>query len=324
LREQWVVVAAHRQDRPWEGHRAEILPTSEAPYDETCTFCPGNVRVSGVANPAYEATYAFDNDRPCVGGAAPPASEATEPLRAASARGTARVICFDPRHDLSLRSLGVSGVTRVLETFREEERRCAADPVIEHVLIFENRGEVVGVSNPHPHGQLYGTDFVMGAAARHVRVAADHHRQTGRSLLQDVVQRELEEGERVVAVHGDVVVLVPHFARWAYEVLVVPRMPIPGIKDASDGLLADLAGGLHDILCRYDGLWSQPFPYVMTFHNAPLRAPAPGFHFHIELQPPLRKPHLMKHLAGPELGGDVFLADTAPESTAEELRGVGS
>lgn len=316
-----MIVASHRQDRPWIGHVEEPESDRVPAYDAGCTFCPGNVRISGVRNPAYEGVLTFDNDHPCVGRDAPDVAAAPFPFRAGRAAGVARVICFHPRHDGSLASLGTGDVVRVLEACREQERSCQADPSIEHVLIFENRGEATGVSNPHPHGQLYATDFVMGAAATHARVASAHHRETGRSLLADVVDAEERDGRRVIASSGDVVAFVPYFARWAYEVLVVPRSPFGGIKDLDDVTMRDLAATLHEVLVRYDGLWGRPLPYVMTLHNSPLRASAPGFQFHVELQPPHRKPDLLKHLAGPEIGGGVFVADTSPEASAEELRG---
>lgn len=322
LREEWVIVAAHRQNRPWIGHRAAAAPAAVPSHDPSCTFCPGNIRVSGERNPDYEGVHAFDNDHPCVGPDAPDPAPARAPLRSAPARGRARVICFDPRHDVSLAALDVDGVAAVLEAYRDEERSCAADSALAQVLAFENRGEVVGVSNPHPHGQLYATDFVFPTMAVEARACERHHRETGRALLLDVVAEEERDRRRMVSATDRAVAFVPHFARWAYEVFVVPRRPVASFKDLDDDSLRDLATSLRDVLRRYDALWSRPFPYVLAFHSAPLRESAPGFQFHAELHPPLRKPDLLKHLAGPEIGGGTFLADTAPETTAAELRDV--
>jgi len=320
LREEWVIVATHRQNRPWIGHVTDVTTEAVPAFDPDCTFCPGNVRVSGEANPDYDGVFVFDNDHPCVSSAAGAPEPAPPPLRSAAAAGRARVLCFDPRHDASLSQLGVGGVVSVLEAYREEERRCAADPTLEHMLAFENRGELVGVSNPHPHGQLYATDFVFTTMANEARTCKRHHRDTGRSLLSDVLDAELEDGRRVITTTDRAVAFIPHFARWAFEVFVAPREPVSGFKDLDDAALRDFATALRDVLRRYDAVWSRSFPYVMTFHSAPLRAAAPGFHFHAELYPPLRKPDLLKHLGGPELGGGTFLADTAAEDSAAVLR----
>lgn len=316
-----MIVAAHRQDRPWIGDLAALPRPAAIPrHDPGCTFCPGNLRVSGVRNPDYPGVFVFDNDHPCVGKAAPSPSEADVPFRTAPARGIARVICFDPRHDLSLAGMAPEAVRNVVLAWREEERRCVADPDLEHVLIFENRGEVTGVSNPHPHGQLYATDFVMKTMADEAQAVARHHREAGRTLLEDVVRAEEVDGRRIVYANEGAVAFVPHFARWAYEVYVVPRRPRSGVHDLTDDEAADLADCLHRVLGSYDGLWDRPFPYVLAWHNAPLRTAAPGWHAHLEIHPPLRKPDLLKYLAGPEIGGGTFLADTVPEEKAAELR----
>lgn len=316
-----MIVAAHRQDRPWKGETVATVWEAVPSYDPACTFCPGNRRVSGAKNPDYTDVFVFDNDHPCVGALAPEPTVAAWPLATASAAGVARVVCFDPGHDRSLSALGVAGVARVLAAFRDEERRFEGRDDLAHVLMFENRGPEVGVSNPHPHGQLYATPFVFKTMETEARVSARHHAEHGRSVLEDVVAAEETDGRRILFASDGAVAFVPHFARYAYEVFVVPRAPRPRLARLDDGEINDLAAALVAVLEMYDRLWERPFPYVLAIHSGPLRGESTGFHAHVELHPPLRKPGLLKYLAGPEVGGGGFLADTAPEAKAAELRG---
>ena len=162
LREEWVIVSAHRQDRPWQGERADALPAAVPDYVETCYFCPGNLRVGGARNPDYSSVFVFDNDHPCVGPEAP-RHLAPPPgiYRNAPATGVARVVCYTPKHNLTLAELPVHDIVALLDTWRDQHLELGARPEVRHVLIFENKGEVVGVSNPHPHGQIYATNFVF-------------------------------------------------------------------------------------------------------------------------------------------------------------------
>jgi UDPglucose--hexose-1-phosphate uridylyltransferase len=325
LRREWVIIAAHRQDRPWLGERtggngAAALPA----FDPACTFCPGNTRVSGAVNPAYRGVFVFDNDRPCAGPDAPrdlapaPGIYLNRP-----ADGLARVVCFTERHDLTLAEFDVAGVDAVLRCWQDQYRELAARPGIRHVLIFENKGEVVGVSNPHPHGQIYATNFVFKTIETEAAACREHFAAHGRALWTDIVATEERDGRRVLVLGGDAVAFVPWFARYAYEVYVGPRRAVPSIADLEPAERTALAAALREVLIRYDNLWRTSFPYVLALHNAPTDGEDHrGFGFHIEIHPPLRKPGLLKYLAGPEIGGGSFLADTAPEDKAAELRAV--
>ncbi|MEQ1630949.1 MAG: galactose-1-phosphate uridylyltransferase [Planctomycetota bacterium] len=315
LRREWVVVAAHRQDRPWLGEQEPPAKPVTAAYDAACTFCPRNARVSGAVNPDYRSVHVFDNDRPCVGEAAP-RDLATPPrgYRSAPATGIARVVCFSERHDLQLSRMDVDAVDAVLQCFQSQFRELAARSEVAHVLMFENRGEATGVSNPHPHGQIYATNFVFQTIANEVVACREHFAAHRRSLWEDIVTTEIEDGRRVIAQHGSAVAFLPWFARYAYETFVGPRHAVANIAELSDQDRKDLAVVLHETLVRFDNLWRMPFPYVMALHQAPTDGgDHPGFGFHIEIHPPLRKPGLRKFLAGPETGGGNFLADTAPE-----------
>jgi UDPglucose--hexose-1-phosphate uridylyltransferase len=324
LRQEWVVVAAHRQNRPWIG---ETVPQKSDPipsYVADCTFCPGNTRVSGALNDRYERVFVFDNDAPCVGPNAPspePSPHAIFQTRPAS--GIARVVCYSPRHDTTLAELPVADVARLVEVWQEQQRDLGGRDGVDHVLIFENKGAVVGVSNPHPHGQIYATNFVFKHIETEARASAEHLAHTGRVLFRDVIDAELQDGRRVLFENDHAIAFMPYFARYAYEVYVAPKATVPGIDALSPTQVQDFSDILSRVLVRFDNLWNRPFPYVMALHQAPTDGgDHRGFHFHIEFHPPLRKPDLLKYLAGPEIGGGNFLSDTTPEDKAAELRAL--
>jgi UDPglucose--hexose-1-phosphate uridylyltransferase len=321
LREEWVVVAAHRQDRPWQGERRPASAAAVPAYDEKCYFCPGNVRVSGARNPEYASIFVFDNDAPCVGTGAPRALEPPPGIyRNAPATGIARVVCYTPRHDLTLAELTVDEIDALLGAWGDQYLELGARPEINHVLTFENKGEVVGVSNPHPHGQIYATTFVFKTLETEAAAGRRYFDEHRRVLFQDIIQSEQQDGRRILFENDSAIVFLPYFARYAYECYVAPRETHASLATLSRGERHDLAAALKSLLVRYDNLWEMPFPYVMTLHQAPTDGlDHSGFHFHIECHPPLRKPHLLKYLAGPEIGGGNFLSDTRAEAKAAEL-----
>jgi UDPglucose--hexose-1-phosphate uridylyltransferase len=195
---------------------------------------------------------------------------------------------------------------------------------VNHVLIFENRGEIVGVSNTHPHCQIYATNFVFKTIETESIAVRRHYEETGRILFQDILNAERSDGRRIVFENSSAIAFVPYFARYAYECYVAPLATHARLSDLSKTERIDFAEALKELLVRYDNLWQMPFPYVMVLHHAPTdNRDHRAFHFHIEFHPPLRKPNLLKYLAGPEIGGGNFLSDTMPEEKAEELRKSG-
>ena len=326
LRDEWVIVAAHRQSRPWSG--AEVGARDAAPpaFDPGCYLCPGNARISGRVNPKYTSTFVFDNDHPCVGADAP-RTLAPPPgiYRSGPATGVARVVCYSPRHDVALAELDVSDVDTLLATWQAQMRELASHPDVRFVLIFENKGEVVGVSNPHPHCQIYATNFVFKYIETELLAGARHLAETGRVLFQDVLAAERQDRRRIISEQGSAIAFVPYFARYAYEVYVAPLRSVATIADLDDAERRDLATVLRDVVIRFDNLWRMPFPYVMALHQAPVKGhDGRGFHFHFEFHPPLRRPNLLKYLAGPEIGGGNFLSDTCAEEKAAELIAAGA
>lgn len=321
LREEWVIVAAHRQGRPWIGetvrHSNQELPV----YVADCYLCPGNLRASGKRNPDYQQTFVFDNDHPCVGQDAPRNLEKTIGIyRNRPASGIARVVCYSPKHNLTLAELTIPEIVNLLQVWQDQYRELGNMPEIAHVLIFENKGEVVGVSNPHPHCQIYATNFVFKFIETEARVSQRHLADTGRILFQDIIRAEQDDGRRIIFENDSAIAFMPYFARYAYEVYVAPKATHPHLAALSADELFDLAQALKTVLIKFDNLWQMPFPYVMPLHQAPTDGgDYRGFHFHIEFHPPLRKPNLLKYLAGPEIGGGNFLSDTSPEEKAAEL-----
>ena len=324
LREEWVILAGHRQNRPWSGEEQLISPTQLPPYDPNCYLCPGNERISGKRNPEFKGVVVFENDHPCVGELAPqPVPQPTGLYQNRAATGVAKVICYSPRHDLTLAELESTEVENLVAVWQREYLALSKRPEINHVFIFENKGTAVGVSNPHPHGQIYATNFVFKTIETEARASRRHFLETGRPLFQDILAAELQDRSRIVAENETAVAFIPYFGRYAYELFVTPKTTHASVAELTTAELIDFAAILQNGLIRFDNLWGMPFPYVMALHNAPTDGgDYDHFHFHIEFHPPLRKPNLLKYLAGPEIGGGNFLSDTVPEEKAAELRAV--
>jgi UDPglucose--hexose-1-phosphate uridylyltransferase len=326
LRQEWVVVAAHRQNRPWSGEQIMGARSAVPKYVSDCYLCPGNARVSGQHNPTYTGVFSFDNDHPCVGPEAPQDLMPPQGIyQVRPATGVARVVCYSPRHDLTLAELELREIEALLHEWQLQYRDLSARPDINHVLVFENKGEVVGVSNPHPHCQIYATNFVFRTIEVEVEASRRHLKETGRVLFQDIIAAELQAGRRVLYENDSAIVFLPYFARYAYETYVAPKRRVESLAELDDHELWHFAMALKDAVVRFDNLWKLSFPYVMALHQAPTDGQKyPHFQFHVEFHPPLRKPNLLKYLAGPEIGGGCFLSDTSPEEKAKELIAAGN
>jgi len=328
LRREWVIISSHRNERPWQGERVAEAARARLPaYVPDCYLCPGNARSSGERNAPYQGVFVFDNDHPCVGPGAPTALS-TPPgggiYQNRPASGRARVVCYSPRHDLTLAELPESEVLSLLQALQAQYSELGAQPGVRHVLVFENKGEVVGVSNPHPHCQIYATNFVFKTIELEAEAQAAYLAEHRRPLFQDVIAAEESDGRRLLVRRAQALSFIPYFARYPYETYIAPRETRASLAHLTPAELDDLAAVLRETLIRLDNLWRISFPYVMVLHQSPTDRVYPGFHFHIEIHPPLRKPGLLKYLAGPEIGGGNFLNDTAPEEKAAELRAVSS
>lgn len=323
LREEWVVIAAHRQDRPWTGAVVEHSTQEIPPYLANCYLCPGNSRVSGLTNPAYTKTYVFDNDHPCVDLEAPEHVSAPYPYRARPARGFARVLCYSPLHNLTMAEMSPGAIAEIAQVWQQQTLDLGNASEVKHVLCFENKGEIVGVSNPHPHGQIYATNFVFKTVETELEASQRYFQETGRELFADILFAEQKDGRRILYEDEFVIAFVPYFARYAYEVYIAPKRRVAHIFALHEHEIASLASALKNVTVRYDNLWHIAFPYAMALHQAPTDGGGYShFHFFLAFHPPLRRPNLQKFLAGPEIGGGNFISDTLPEAQAAELRAM--
>ena len=324
LKQQWVVYAAHRNSRPWSGHTVNNTEKKAQSYDPHCHLCPGNTRISGKNNPDYNGVYVFDNDHPVLGSNAPIISERNHDIYLRhSAKGAARVICYHPNHGVSLAEMEEDEVVKVFVEMQAQTREFAENEEISSILIFENKGEAVGVSNPHPHCQVYATDFHLHHVDRDRKAIASYHAESGKNLFDQIISAEIADGRRIVSEKNSALAFVPFFARYAYEVMIFPRKRASTLLDLDHEELKDLSKAFHDVIRRYDRLFDMSFPYVMSISQAPIDGNAyDDYHMHIHIQPPLRQPGLIKHLAGPEIGAGNFMADTIPEEKAAELRSI--
>jgi UDPglucose--hexose-1-phosphate uridylyltransferase len=265
--------------------------------------------------------YWFENDLPPFSDAAGEPSRGDELYKVRPVRGTSEVICYHPDHAKTFAELTADEAAAVVAIWRERYIAASERPGVDYVLIFENKGAVVGTSNPHPHCQLYAGNLIYGIAERERAAAARHREQTGSSLLAEIVQRE-SASQRVIASNSDFFACVPWFARYAYEVLVFPAQPAASLADLDQARCAALGETLLAVTRAYDKLWNMPMPYVMAIHQAPTDGDPANAHypFHIEFHPPLRKPDTLKYLAGPEIGGGSMTNESDPDKKAAELR----
>jgi UDPglucose--hexose-1-phosphate uridylyltransferase len=329
LRREWVLVSPQRNARPWQGQVEPPVAAQDVAYDRTCYLCPGNVRAGGAVNPRYESTFAFDNDYAALSPSPgttdhPPAAPHASLMLARPARGLCRVVCFSPRHDLTLARMDVPSIRNVVERWVAECASIAAQPWARYAVVFENRGAMMGASNPHPHGQIWATDDIPNEPAREHESFERYAGERGGCLLCDYIDIEASRAERIICANDAFLAIVPFWATWPFETLLVSRRHVAGLS-ALDGAernaLADL---LKRLTTRYDNLFETSFPYSMGFHQQPLRdaAPAPG-HLHAHFYPPLlRSASIRKFMVGFELFGSPQ-RDLTPEEAAGRLREVG-
>lgn len=324
LREEWIVYSAHRNNRPWQG--ADLIqPTKFESYDPNCYLCPGNKRIHGSVNPHYKDVFIFDNDHPVVGMNSPEVEHVSDsPLQIKGrASGVAKVICYDPRHNVSLSEMSLEKVKRVFKAFRDETILLDKNPAIKSILIFENKGEAVGVSNSHPHCQIYATDFDFKLVSQQIKVADDFRKKNNENVFHEIITSEQKDNERIIAENRNAIAFIPFFARYAYEIMIFPKKNHQTLVSFSENELNDLAAVFHEVIRRLDLNYNMRFPYVMSVMQAPIDGNNyPEFRCHLWLQPPFRQPGLIKYLAGPEIGAGNFMADTMPEEKAAELRRI--
>lgn len=327
LRREWIVYAAHRNSRPWNFDIKQTVKESPV-FDPTCYLCPGNPRISGKRNPDPYDVFIFENDHPVVGLNAPDIPDWATTLheglyRREPAKGIAKVVCYDPRHNVTLNDVSVEQVTKVFKSLRDEMIAFEKHPDIKSVLIFENKGEVVGVSNPHPHCQIYATDFVFNVVQKEMKAQQEYQREKARNIFDDIIRAEQKDEVRLIAENDNAIGFIPFFARFAYETYIFPKRRHATLITMSDDELHDLAKVFQTVTKKFDANFKTSFPYILVFAQAPVDGGSyPDYHMHLIICPPLRQPGLQKFLAGPETGADTFMADTMPEEKAAELRKI--
>lgn len=328
---EWVMVSPHRAQRPWQGEIERVHPPALLTYDPTCYLCPGNERARGARNPQYSGTFVFDNDFSALLAPAegrPAKADALNErglLVAAPESGICRVMCFSPRHDLSIPSMELEALRGVVETWCSESAALRSLPFVRYVQIFENRGALMGASNPHPHCQIWAVEHVPNELLKEDRQQGEHREHRKSCMLCDYLCVELQE-ERVVCENQSFVAVIPFWAVWPFEIMVVPKRHCARLDQTTAVERENLGATLRNVTRRYDRLFGISFPYSMGFHEQPKESSAQddAWHFHAHFYPPLlRSATVRKFMVGFELLAGPQ-RDITPESAADRLRQMGS
>ena len=324
LLQEWVLVSPHRTQRPWQGQVEARVAEQRPQYDPQCYLCPGNTRAGGHKNPKYTSTFVFENDY-----AALKPDSSGEPVNqsdliiAKAERGICRVICFSPRHDLTISNMGLDDVTRLVQVWGEQYKELGSVDWINYVQIFENRGEMMGASNPHPHCQVWANETVPNYPALEQRSLLQYAKEHSKCMLCEYLALEQASGSRVVCSNDSFTVVLPFWAVWPFEVLVLANSHVTDLEQLNEAGQRSVADILKRITSRYDNIFGISFPYSMGFHQRPTDGQEHReWHLHAHFYPPLlRSATIRKFMVGYEmLAGPQ--RDITPESAAERLRGA--
>jgi UDPglucose--hexose-1-phosphate uridylyltransferase len=324
LNGSWVLVSPHRTQRPWQGQMEKTAPVVQAEYDPECYLCPGNSRAGGARNPPYTSTFVFDNDFAALLPDTPAGAQDRGGLLVAAAEpGICRVGCFSPRHDLTVARMRVADLELVVDVWAAQYAELGRQPGIRHVQIFENRGAMMGASNPHPHCQIWATGSIPTEVAAEQRAQEAWRTNRGSCLLCDYLALERESGERLVCENESFAALVPFWAVWPFETMVVSKRHLSAMDEFDAAERHRLADILKRVTTRYDNVFAAPFPYTMGFHQRPTDGLAhPEWHFHAHFFPPLlRSAAIRKFMVGFEMLG-MPQRDITAESAAARLRAM--
>ena len=324
LNGSWVLVSPHRTQRPWQGQVEKTARAAQPEYDPACYLCPGNARAGGVRNPPYTSTFVFDNDFAALLPSTPAENwEQGGLLIAAGEPGVCRVGCFSPRHDLTVARMSLPDLQLVVDLWAAQYGELGSMPGIQHVQIFENRGDMMGASNPHPHCQIWASHSVPNEVAAEQREQAAWRARRGTCLLCDYLDIEKASGERLVCENESFAVVVPFWAVWPFETMVIAKRHMTGMDELGAAERRALADILGRITTRYDNIFEAPFPYTMGFHQRPTDgAPHPEWHFHAHYYPPLlRSATIRKFMVGFEMLG-MPQRDITAEGAAARLRSM--
>jgi UDPglucose--hexose-1-phosphate uridylyltransferase len=319
---EWVIIASQTSIRPWNGAIVESKDDRFPDFDPGCYLCPGVKRASGEINPKYSSTFVFDNDFASFGLHAPESDRNDGLFLSSPALGICRVVCYSPNHDLVLAQLSKEDIITVTRRWIEEFKSLAENKKIKNILIFENKGKVIGVSNPHPHGQIYATGFVPVILEQELKSSKEYFEKNDKCLFCEIIEEEKKDKKRIVYENELFIALVPYFARYSYEINLYPKRHFSGIDMMTEKEIELFADILRVLLCKYDNLYGMVLPNIMMFHNSPVNGEDHSgyYHFHLEFYPPLRSPDKLKYLAGFESGGGNIINPTDPDYAAELLR----
>lgn len=318
---EWILVSAGRDKRPWQGQVEPARRVELPSYDPDCYLCPGNERAGGQVNPGYDTTFVFTNDFAALRPDSPSAPILVDdPLfNARTQRGTCRVICFSPRHDLSLADMSTAEARRVVDLWVDQSAEL--NEQWQWVQIFENRGAAMGASSPHPHGQIWASAEIPSVVETEAARQRQYFASEGSNLLGEYAARELASGDRVVVADDDWLAVVPYWATWPFETLLIARSGAARFGDLTNGERDSLAAVLGRLLRAYDRLFDRPFPYSMGWHPAPGLDPAPSWTLHAHFYPPLLRADARKFLVGYEMLAE-SQRDLTAEDAADVLRGA--
>lgn len=313
---EWILVSPHRMKRPWQGKVEAVAPDNRPQYDPTCYLCPGNHRADGSVNPPYEGPYAFVNDFSALLADTPEGVyEEDGLLSAKSEQGICKVICFSPRHDLTLPRMSVEGIKGVVNLWQEEFAELSANSQLRYIQIFENKGDVMGCSNPHPHGQIWASSSLPLELHKETTQQQKYYAANGRSLLADYLTLELKKQERIVLDNAHFTALVPFWAVWPFETMIVSKRHVQHIGQFTEEEKLAFAEMLKALTTKYDNLFQTSFPYSAGMHQSPVNdGPHPEWHWHMHFYPPLlRSASVKKFMVGYEM-----LANPQRDITAEK------
>ncbi|SEQ57853.1 UTP-hexose-1-phosphate uridylyltransferase /UDP-glucose-hexose-1-phosphate uridylyltransferase [Rosenbergiella nectarea] len=319
---EWVLVSPHRAKRPWQGAEETVSPQQLPQHDPECYLCPGNTRINGELNPNYDAPFVFTNDFSALLPDTPSSEECEDELfQLESARGISRVICFSPDHSKTLPELPLSAISQVIQVWQAQLTELGN--TYPWVQVFENKGAAMGCSNPHPHGQVWANSFIPNQIATEDRQQRDYYQRHQRPLLWDYAQKELQQKERLVVETEHWIAVVPWWAVWPFETLLLPKAKVARLTEISTAQRDDLALALKQLTSRYDNLFQCSFPYSMGWHGAPFTdEESTHWQLHAHFYPPLlRSATVRKFMVGYEMLAEVQ-RDLTPEQAAERLRSV--
>ena len=317
---EWVLVSPHRTKRPWQGKKDKSQEVELLDYDPNCYLCPGNERAGGAKNPDYTGTYSFQNDfAALIEG--PKESFKAGLLEAESESGICKVICYSPNHSLTLPLMEERDIEKVISLWQKEYTDLGSDPNINHVQIFENKGAIMGCSNPHPHGQIWAQRSIPQEVQKKVVRQKSYWDQNNSSLLGDYLKQERNAKERIVLKNKSFVVLIPYWAVWPFEAMIIPKRHITSILELTEKEVLDYANILKALTIKYDNLFETSFPYSAGIHQAPTDGKDNShWHMHMSFYPPLlRSAEVKKFMVGYEMFANPQ-RDITAEQAAQRLR----